>query len=155
MYHWETIIVWFISAKENYHNLMKNSPKFQANVTERRTSLSKRSRMFRQNLLKVPEKVESLKIHYCTWTSSQVIFKVSSRTFLHLFTYRLIYRSLLVSYIAHIMCIRIHICKRYYFPLLLFLRWKGKEKWVFDFGLHSPVDLINFFNIIILFNKFF
>ena len=56
----------FFSAKENYYNLMKNSPKFQANVTERRTSLSKRSRMFRQNLLKVPEKVESLKIHYCT-----------------------------------------------------------------------------------------
>ena len=35
---------------------MKNSPKFQANVTERRISLSKRSRMFRQNLLKVPVK---------------------------------------------------------------------------------------------------
>ena len=56
----------FFSAQENYYNLMKNNPKFQVNVTERRTSLSKRSRMFRQNLLKVTEKVESLKIHYCT-----------------------------------------------------------------------------------------
>ena len=35
---------------------MRNSRKFQANVTERRTSLNKRSRMFRQNLLKVPVK---------------------------------------------------------------------------------------------------
>ena len=52
----EKLIVWFISAKKNYHNLMENSPKFHANVTERRTSLSKHSRMFRQNLLKVPVK---------------------------------------------------------------------------------------------------
>ena len=35
---------------------MKNNPKFQANVTERPTSLSKRSRMFWQNLLKLPVK---------------------------------------------------------------------------------------------------
>ena len=47
--------------KENYHNLMKNSPKFQANVTERRTSLSKRPRMFRQNLLNAPVKKLNLK----------------------------------------------------------------------------------------------
>ena len=43
------------------------------------------------------EKVGSLKILYCTWTSSQVIFKVSSRIFFfffHLFTFPLIYRSL-------------------------------------------------------------
>ena len=72
-------------------------------------------------------------------------FKVCSMIFLHLFTYQLIYRSLFVSYIAHIMCICIHICERYYFPLLLFL----KQKWK-DF----PHDLINLFNIIILFNKF-
>ena len=47
---------WFISVVENYHNLLKNSPKFQASVTERRTSLSKRSRMFWKNLSKVPVK---------------------------------------------------------------------------------------------------
>ena len=35
---------------------MKNSPEFQANVTEKHTSLSQRSRMFRPNLLKVPVK---------------------------------------------------------------------------------------------------
>ena len=34
--------------------LTKNSRKFQARVTERSTSLSKRSGMFQQNLLKVP-----------------------------------------------------------------------------------------------------
>ena len=45
-----------MSAKENYCSLMKNSPKFQPNVTERCTSLSKHSRLFRQNLLKVPMK---------------------------------------------------------------------------------------------------
>ena len=60
--------------------------------------------------------------------SSQVIFKVSRRIFLHLLTCPLIYRRLFVSYKAHILCIRIHICKRYCFPLLLFLRWKAKEK---------------------------
>ena len=41
---------------ENYYNRMKDSPKFQANVTKRHTSLSKRSGMFPQNLLKVPVK---------------------------------------------------------------------------------------------------
>ena len=45
---------------------------------------------------------------------------------------------------ADIFCIRIHICKKYFFPLLLFLKWKV------SFGLHLPLDLINLFNIIIL-----
>ena len=129
---------------------MKNYPKFQEIVFERCTSLFVSAKSFKSTC----EEVESLKIRYCTWTSSQVIFKVSGRTLLHLFTYQLIYRSLLVSYIAHIMCICIHICESYYFPLLLFLRWKSKEKQVLNFGLHLPLDLINFFNII-LFNKSF
>ena len=117
------LFVWCISAKENYYNLTKNSRKFQASVTKTCT-FSVSAKSFKSTC----EKVESLKIHYCTWTSSQVIFKVSSRTFLALFTYQLIYRSLLLSYIGHIMCISIYICKKYYFPLLLFLRWKAKEK---------------------------
>ena len=50
----EKLIVWFISANGSYYNTTKNSRKFQASVTERCTSLSKRSGMFRQNLLKVP-----------------------------------------------------------------------------------------------------
>ena len=50
----EKLIVWCISANRNY--LVRNSRKFQASVTERCTSLSKRSGMFRQNLLKVPVK---------------------------------------------------------------------------------------------------
>ena len=54
-----------------------------------------------------------------------MIFKFSSRIF---FTYLPIYRRLLVSYIARIFCICIHICNRYYFPLLLFLRWKATKK---------------------------
>ena len=49
-------IVWCFFDKENYCNLTKSSCKFQASVTERCTSLSKRSDMFRQNLLKVPVK---------------------------------------------------------------------------------------------------
>ena len=61
-------IVWFISAKENYYILIKNSPKLLANITERRTSLSKRSRIYQKS---TREKVESLKIHYCPWTSLQ------------------------------------------------------------------------------------
>ena len=40
-----------------------------------------------------------------------------------------------MSYIAHIFCICIHICKRYYFPLLLFLRWKAKEKISYSFWI--------------------
>ena len=52
----EKYIVWCISAKENYYNLTKNSCKSQASDTERCTSLSKPSGMFRQNALKVPVK---------------------------------------------------------------------------------------------------
>ena len=33
----EKLIVWCISAKENYYSLTKNSRKFQASVTERCT----------------------------------------------------------------------------------------------------------------------
>ena len=39
---------------KNYHNLTKNNHKFQAIVTEKFTSLSKNSGIFRQNPLKVP-----------------------------------------------------------------------------------------------------
>ena len=49
----EKFIVWCVSAKGNYYNFTENSRKFQASVTERCTSLSKRSGMFRQNFLKL------------------------------------------------------------------------------------------------------
>ena len=52
----EKLIVRCISAKKNYDNLTKNNHKFQASATERCTSLSKSSGMFRQNPLKVPLK---------------------------------------------------------------------------------------------------
>ena len=58
-------------------------------------------------------------------------------------------------------CIRIHICKKYFIPVLLCLRWKTKvfiivlilEK-VLVFGFYLPLDLMNLFNIALLFNKF-
>ena len=63
---------------------------------------------------------------------------------------------------ADIFCIRIHICKTYFFPVLLFLRWKAKDlvlvlilEKVLVFGLHLPLDLINLFNIALLFDKSF
>ena len=56
VYSMEKLIIWCIYVKENYYNLTKNSRKFQARVTERCTSLSTRSGIFRQNILKVPVK---------------------------------------------------------------------------------------------------
>ena len=50
------IIVWCISDKENHYDLTKNSPKFEASVTEKCISLSEHSGMFRQNFLKLPLK---------------------------------------------------------------------------------------------------
>ena len=92
-------------------------------------------------------KKKSLKNLYYKWTSSQVIFKVSSRIFFFFFfspiTFPPIYRSLCVPYITHIICICIHICKRYYFLLLLFLRWNAKEKLVLVFGWHLlPLSVV-------------
>ena len=52
----EKFIACCISAKKNYHNLAKISHKFQAGVTERCTSLSKSSGIFRQNPSKVTVK---------------------------------------------------------------------------------------------------
>ena len=81
----EKLIVWCLPAKKNYYHLTKNGLKFEASVTERCTSLGKRSGMFRQSLLKVPvKKFQSLKNLYNRWTFSQMISKVSSRIF---FTY--------------------------------------------------------------------
>ena len=62
----------------------ENSRKYQASATKRCTSLSKRSVMFRQDLSKVPWIFESLKNLYCTWTSSQKIFKISRIFFTYL-----------------------------------------------------------------------
>ena len=74
-------------------------------VSLRCTYLSKSSGILRQNPLKVPVKK----------------LMVSSKTFLT-------YLPIFVSYMADIFCIHIHICKKHFFPLLLFLRWKEKEK---------------------------
>ena len=68
----EKLIVWRISTKENYYNLTKNNRKFQASVTERCTSLSKRSRMFRQNVLRVAVKKLNL---YQPFTTHELLQK--------------------------------------------------------------------------------
>ena len=58
-----------------------------------------------------------------------------------------------MPHIAQVLRICIHIFKRYYVLILLFLRWKVKEKQFLVFGLYLPLDLINLFNIVLLFNK--
>ena len=98
---------------------MKNSRKFQANVTGRHSSLSKRSRMFRQNLLKVCtcEKVESLEAHYCTCAPSQVIFKVYDKI-----VFAPIYWS---AYIKKPVCVLYSTHNVYSYSLSA---WDGKRK---------------------------
>ena len=45
------LIVWYISSKKTYYNLMKNSHKFQGSVTEKCTSLGISSGIFWQKNL--------------------------------------------------------------------------------------------------------
>ena len=121
------LIILCVSAKENYYDLTKNSPEFQANVTERCTSLSKCYRMFRENLLKVPVKNRIFKkplLHMNFFTSG---FWGFQEDFFHLFSSPPIYRSLFVSRIAHVFCICIHICKRYITSCFYYSR-DGKQK---------------------------
>ena len=137
---------------------MKNSPEFQANITEKHTSLSQRSRMFRPNLLKVPvKKLNLLK----SITAHEILHRWFLRFPLELFcTYLLInlFTGVFVSSIAHIMCICIHMCKRYYFRLLLF--WDGKRKRskseISDYvcSLIKSICLISQYYSINLFNYF-
>ena len=56
----EKLIVWCISAKKKYYDLTKNNHNVEASVTEKCTSLSKSSGIFRKNPLKVPVK----KLHF-------------------------------------------------------------------------------------------
>ena len=115
----EKLIVRCISAKKNYDNLTKNNHKFQASATERYTSLSKSSGMFRQNPLKVPvKKLNTFELLLCKWFLRFLVNFFST-----------IHRNLFVSHMADIFCIRItHNCKKYFFPLLLLMKWKTKEK---------------------------
>ena len=109
----EKLVVWCISVKKNYDNLTKNDHKFQASVTETCTSLSKSSEIFWRNPSKFPMK----KLNLYQWL---FIFPVRF--------FSPIYRSRFVSYVTDIFCIRIYICKKYFFPFLLFLRSHAKEK---------------------------
>ena len=108
----EKIIAWCISAKKNYYNLTKNNHKFQASVTERCYSLSKSSGIFRQNPLKVPVKKLNL---YKNFTTHDLLRKWFLRFPIKSFS--AIYRILFLSCMTGILCIRIHICKKYFFPL--------------------------------------
>ena len=80
----EKSIVWCISAKKNYYSLTKNNHKFLASVTERGTW----------------EKVRSLKNLYYTRIFHKWFLRFPVRFFLP------IYRSLFVSYMADIFCVR-------------------------------------------------
>ena len=118
----------FVASRNLLFGVFKEN--YQTSITERCTFLSKRSGISAKSFESTWGKNKSLKNLYYKLTSSQVICSGFQQDFFHLFAYPPIYRSLFVSYIAHILCICIHICKRYYFPLLLFLRWKAKEKQV-------------------------
>ena len=49
---------------------------------------------------------------------------------------------------ADIFCIRIYICKKYFFqPLFTIVEMEDKRKISFIFGLRLPLDLINLLNI--------
>ena len=110
--------------------------------------------MLRQYLLKVPVKIFNfLKTFTAHALLHKWFLKVSNRFFFHRITYPRIYRSLFVPHIAQVLRICIHIFKRYYVLILLFLRWKVKEKQFLVFGLYLPLDLINLFNVVLLFNK--
>ena len=117
----ERFIACCISAKKGSCYVTKNSHKFSERVTDSCASLSNNFGIFLQNSSKVPlKKLNLQKTLKYTWTSSQVVFEVSSRFFSY------IYRSLLLSYTIDIFCIRIHICKTYFFPL--FYSRDGKRK---------------------------
>ena len=87
-----------------------------------------------------------------------MIFKTSSRIFFHPFTYPLICRNMFVSHVAHILCIRIHICKRYYYRF--YYSWNGRQKnnksYVLDYicRLILSMYLILYYYSIDLFNYF-
>ena len=119
-------ILLFGVFKENYCNLTKNSRKFPASVTERCTLFSKRFGISAKCFESTWEKINLWKI----FTTNELLHKWLLRFpvgfFFHLFTFPPICRSLFLSYTAHIFCICIHICKRYYIPVLL--SWDGKRK---------------------------
>ena len=76
----------------------------------------------------------------------------------HLFIYPLICKSMFVSHIAHILSIRIHICKRYYYRF--YYSWYGTQKnnksYVLDYicRLILSMYLILYYYSIDLFNYF-
>ena len=110
-------------------SLTKNNHIFQASVTERCASLSKSSGIFRQNPLRV--RVKKLNI-WKNFATRELLHKKILRFPVRFLS--LIYRSLLVWYNTNIFCIRIHICQKYFFLLLLFLRWKAKESFWITFA---------------------
>ena len=110
-------IVWCISVIRNYNNLKKNNHKFQETATERCTSLCNSPVIFQQNPLKVPVKKLNLKKNF---TTHELLHQWLLRFLVRFFS--LICRSLFVSYMAGVFCIRVYICKKYFFPLLLLLR---------------------------------
>ena len=67
-------------------------------------------------------KVKSLKKFYCTWTCSQVIFKVSSKFF-----FTSLQKPVCITFGRHILYLY-YIYKRYFFPSSLSPTYKARKK---------------------------
>ena len=97
-----------------------------------------------------------LKKLYCTWTSSQVIFMVFSRSF---FTYLPTYlcTETCLSYRAYILYICVHICKRLLLLIFIIPEMKNKRKTSLSFWITFATWFDHLFNIYIVlsFNKSF
>ena len=109
-------------------------------------SLSKSSGIFQQNPSKV--NVKRFKF-YCTWTSSQVVFRFPGRSFSP------IYWSLILSYMAHIFVLAFIFVKA--IPFCVYYSREGNVRKI-SIGLDYiclSFDLINLCNIILLLNKSF
>ena len=123
------LIVWYISAKEDCHNLTKNSRKFQTVVTERCT----RSGMFRQNLLKVTGK----KLYFQkTFTTHELLHKWFLRLQLNFFSPIYLFTYLqnpvcvnLYSYLIHV----IFMIRRVSFMWNILIQYTKKLYQILDF----------------------
>ena len=151
-------VVWCISAKENYCNLRKIALNFRRVSLKGVLLLVGVLECFGKTFKSTCEKVESLK----SFTANKLLHKWFLRLpvgfFFHLFTYPLIYSSLIVSYIAHILCICISV-KGITFHI--YYSWDGrpKKKKILNFGskiwiLIWSIYLILCYHLIHLFNYF-
>ena len=108
-----------VSAKKNYYNLTKSYMHFR--------QVSLKGVLLPVRLLEYFGEI--LQKHLwksLNFTTHELLHKWFLRFPVRFFSP--IYRSLFASYTADTFCIRIHICERYFFPLIPFLTCKVKEK---------------------------